>query len=331
MSHGRSVTASDVAKAAGVSRSTVSRAFTPNAYVKPGVRDEILRISKSLGYEPNRLAQALISRQSPVVGIVIHGLSNPFHAEIYAALTRELQGTGFTPLTAQLGQDKDIATALATFRQYQVSRVVLTSFAVTDDIIETCLASGLDVLLLNRTDEAARCSAVSADLAQGGGLAARHLIQQGRQRIAILDGLAGSWTAAARAEGYLRDLAQHDIIPIRRLPGDYVYQSGLDAAASLLAEGPMPDAVLCANDLSAFGLMDGLRQGGVRIPDDVAVIGYDDVPMAAWQAYDLTTIRLPVRQMVRRLCDLLTDRPVAEPAMPEATFFACRLVERSSA
>ncbi|MEM8823870.1 MAG: LacI family DNA-binding transcriptional regulator [Pseudomonadota bacterium] len=325
------MTASDVAKAVGVSRSTVSRAFTPNAYVKPGVRDEILRISKSLGYEPNRLAQALISRQSPVVGIVIHGLSNPFHAEIYAALTQELQRTGFTPLTAQLSQDKDIGAALATFRQYQVSRVILTSFAVTDDIIETCLASGLEVLLLNRTDEAARCSAVSADLAQGGGLAARHLIQQGRRRIAILDGLAGSWTATVRAEGYLRELAQHDMAPLRRLPGTYVYQSGLDAAALLFDGGTVPDAVLCANDLSAFGLMDGLRQAGLRIPDDVAVVGYDDVPMAAWQAYDLTTIRLPIRQMVSRLCDLLTDRPSDDLPALEATFFSCRLIERSSA
>lgn len=326
----KSVTSLDVARAVGVSRSTVSRAFAQNTYVKPQVREEILRVSNKLGYTPNVFARALISQESPIVGIIMHTLSNPFHAELYSTLSRAMQAAGLTPLAAQLSETGDIKAALRAYRQYQVKRVVLTSFAISEGVLEACLNSGLEVVLLNRTDLKGRTSAICADLAQGGRLAADHLAARGYARIAILDGLAGSWTGRARSEGYLQGLATYGLEPVARFEGDYSYEAGLRAAATVQQRVGAIDAVLCANDLCAFGLMDGLRTAGMSIPGDIAVIGYDDVPMAAWGAYKLTSVRLPVRQMVERLIDVLNRSSQAEEPVTEVTFVPCRLVERTS-
>lgn len=322
------VTSSDVARAVGVSRSTVSRAFAGHAYVKPKVREEILRVSNKLGYTPNVFARALISQESPIVGIITHTLSNPFHAELYSALSQMMQQSGLTPLASQLSGTGDIKSALDAYKQYQVQRVVLTSFAVSEPVLEACLDSGLEVFLLNRTDLKGRTSAICADLAQGGRLAADHLVAQGRKRIAILEGLAGSWTAQARADGYVQGLTAHGLTPVARLPGDYSYESGRSAAQALLQSGDPVDAVLCANDLCAFGLMDELRQVGRSVPGDIAIIGYDDVPMASWSSYELTSVRLPIKQMVERLIDLLNRSAQADEPLHEVTFVPCRLVDR---
>ena len=133
------------------------------------------------------------------------------------------------------------------------------------------------------------------------------MVQKGRKRIAILGGLEGSWTAKARSDGYISGLKAHGLQPFRILKGDYSYDAGRAAADELMTSGKTPpDAVLCANDLSAFGLMDGLREDkALTIPGDMSVIGYDDVPMAAWASYQLTSVRLPIRRMVDQLIELL--------------------------
>ncbi len=326
----RNVTSTDVARAVGVSRSTVSRAFIPEAYVKPEVRQRILSVSNKMGYTPNVLARALISQESPIVGIIMHTLSNPFHAALYSELSNKMQSAGLTPITAQLSEAGDVKAALEAFRQYRVQRVVLTSFAVTEPVVEACLDSGLEVFLLNRTDRMGRTSAVCADLTQGGRLAADHLVGRGHSRIAIVDGLAGSWTATARAEGYIQGLTAHGLEPVLRIEGDYTYEAGAAAADVIRNAGCNPDGVLCANDLCAFGLIDALRADSCRVPDDVAVVGFDDVPMAAWGAYQLTSVRLPINQMVDRLLDLLMRTAVADEALTEVTFVPCRLVERAT-
>jgi len=326
------VTSAEIARRLGISRSTVSRAFTPGAAVNPETRARVMRMAKSLGYQPNVFAKALISRQSPIVGVVMGDLSNPFHAEIHSALTQQMQAAGLTPLTTQLVGSDGVDRALAIFSQYQVRQVILTSFAITEDVLEACLASELEVVLLNRVDLDGRTPAICADLAQGGRLAAGHLAARGYRRVAIVEGMAGTWTSRSRVEGYLQGIEAHDLTMTTRLPGDYSYRCGLAAAGRLLDRAPLPEAVLCANDLTAFGMIDGLRRtGGLRIPGDIAVIGFDDVPMAGWKAYDLTTIRLPVMAMVARLTELL-DRMRHEPESGvEVTFLPCRLVARETA
>ena len=325
------VTAADVAKALGVSRSTVSRAFSTDAYVKPATREKVLKTAKVLGYEPNALAQALISQRSNIVGIIMGDLHNPFHATIHSALTERLQAEGLIPLTAQLGPERSIDDAVATFRQYQVGTVLLTSIVVTAEMTKACERSGLRMALLNRIDENGLAAAVCADLEQGGVLAARHLAETGRTRIAIIEGLAGSWTTKARLAGHRRGLAEAGLAPVEAIPGDYTYQAGVEAAERLFARSDPPEGVLCANDLTAIGFLETARLAfGARVPEDIAVVGFDDIPMARWQSFDLTTVRLPVGQMVDRMIDLLKRmRASAEPVL-DTTLVPCRLVERAT-
>lgn len=327
------VTTAQIARRLGVSRSTVSRALAGSVAVRPETRARVARMAESLGYRPNLLAKALISRQSPIVGVVMGDVSrNPFHAEIHAALTRGMQRIGLTPLTAQLGPDNGVDKALEIFSQYQVGQVILTSFSITEDVLEACLASDLEVVLLNRVDLHARTSAVCADMAQGGRLAAEHLARRGKKRVALVEGLAGAWTSRSRLEGYLQGAEAHGLDIVARLAGDYSYDGGLAAARQLIECDTLPEAVLCANDLTAFGLIDGLRRdAGIAVPGQVAVLGFDDVPMAAWAAYDLTTVRLPVNAMIERLMALLKRLRQEDATEPEVTFLPCRLVSRGSA
>jgi len=329
----RSVTAADVARRAGVSRSTVSRAFSVDRSVKPATRRRILKAAEELGYFPNALAQALISRRSAIVGIVMGEMYNPFHAILHSALTSRLQAAGYIPLTAQLGRDKSIGDAVTMFRQYRVGVVLLTSMSITDDMVAACHEGGLKLALLNRIDEGGVAAAVCADLEQGGALAAARMVEIGRSRIALVEGFAGSWTSRARLAGQLKGLTTSGIEPVAVLNGDYTYEAGLAAAGALFGgDGVLPDGVMCANDLNAMGLMDAARSRfGLRIPEDVAVIGFDDIPMASWSSFDLTTVRLPVNRMIERVLDLV-GRMMTEPQqVSERVLIPCRLVRRGSA
>ena len=329
---GKTVTAADVAKAAGVSRSMVSRAFRETAYVAADQREKILRTAKDLGYSPNVLAQALISGKTPFVGVVTSGLANPIHAELYGALVQEMQARSLVPLAFQMnsgdGEVAGLRTAIETIKRFEVRQIVLTSFAVSDRVLDACLDTGLRVHLLNRADDAGRTGAVCADVAQGGVLAARHVLEQGRTRIAILDGAPGAWTARQRRAGYEQGLSNAGHSAVAVLPGDYSERCGFLAAEDIARMQPRPDAVLCANDLSACGMITGLHAQGMRVPDDIAVVGFDDIPQAAWSSFELTTVSLPVQPMVSQLCERVEDD--APPEIDPVTLLPCALKRRGA-
>lgn len=327
----RSVTAEDVARHVGVSRSTVSRAFSSEQLVKQATRKKILRAAQKLGYQPNAFAQALTSQRSQIVGIVMGELGNPFHALLHSALVSRLQSSGIIPITAQLGSENSIDDAVATFRRYQVGAVLLTSMEVTQYMISTCRNAGLPVALLNRVDEENLAASVCGDLEEGGAIAAEHVAARGRSRIAVVQGLQGSWTTRARLAGHLAGLARAGKEPLCVLPGNYTYEAGVVAAEKLFSGGTQPDAVLCANDLTAIGLMDVARlKFGLRIPDDLAVIGFDDIPMGGWKCFNLSTVRLPVNRMIDRIIDLLVQMMAESAQISEKTLITCRLIVRGT-
>lgn len=331
---GGAVTAADVAKTLGVSRSTVSRAFTPDAYVKPKTRERILAAAERLGYQPNAIAQALISQRSRLVGVIMGDLGNPFHATMQSALTREVNAAGMIPLIAQLGPGVAMDDAVALFRQYQAGAVLLTSMAVERDAIALCRAQGLQVALLNRVDVDGTAPSVCADLEAGGAAAARRLVAEGRRRIAVVTGVPGVWTAGARRAGHIQGLAEAGLAPLLEVGGDYTVAAGAAAAERLFgpdAPAPRPDAVLCANDLTAIGLLDAARtRYGLRCPDDAAIVGFDDIPMASWESYRLTTVRLPVGEMVSEMVALLKRMVFDGEGVDERRLAPCALIERAT-
>lgn len=327
------VTADDVARELGISRSTVSRAFTPDTFVRPETRQKVLKTAARLGYEPNAIAQALTGRRGRIVGIIMGDLQNPFHATIHSAVTAALQARGLTPITAQIDPaSASIDTAVATFRRYQVDAVILTSLQVDADMTAVCLKAGLRPVLLNRSDPSGQAPAVSANLGAGAERAATHLATRGCRRIVILEGPAGSWTTKTRRAGHLAGLAAAGIDPVSIVSAGYTYEGGQAAADETFGAGDTPDGVLASNDLAAIGFLDRARRAyGLDAPNNFALVGFDDIPMAAWDGYGLTTIRLPVNRMAERVAEL-ADRLIArEVDGAELTLIPCTLVERHSA
>ncbi len=324
------MTALDVANTLGVSRSTVNRAFTPGAFVASETRTRILEAADALGYRPNAIAQALISQRSRIVGIVIGGLTNPFHAILLEEMTERLQAAGLIAITVRLRPDQPIESIIPTLQQYQVGCAILTSLSVSRGMIAACRRAGLKVALLNRVEYGSDAVSVCADVEQGGRLAALHLADCGYRRIAIVEGTAGAWTNEARTAGFRQGLRDAGLSAIAELPGDYTYQAGLDAADRLVAMPEPPDAVLCANDLTALGLIDGMRGHGRHVPDDVGVIGMDNIPMAAWRGYDLTSVHLPFNRMLDRITEVALAMVAEDDIVPETTLIACRLILRGS-
>ncbi len=327
------VTADDVARRAGVSRATVSRAFSRGHSVQEQTRERILKAARELGYQPNALAQALTSRRSQIVGILMGQLKNPIHAVLHQTISMALQQNNFIPISGQIGGADDLPRLIATFRQYQVGVVILTSMNISPGLVEEFRDAGFQVLLLNRIDDDSVTASVCADLTQGGRLAARRLVERGCNRIAVARGTLGHWTSAARLAGHVAGLEHLGQAPAEVFDGGYTYADGARIAETLLAKGDaLPDGFLCPNDLFAIGLMDRLRAvAGLRFPEDMKVVGFDDIPMAEWESNDLTTIRLPVQAMAKRATDVISRIVLEDETVEEKIWIPCRLIERRSA
>ena len=324
-------TAQDVADRLGVSRSTVSRAFTPGAFVAEKTREAILRAADEIGYRPNALAQALISQRSSIVAVVLGDLLNPFHSMLADSLTSALAEGDMTALTVKLERGQDPGSILAMLQQYRVAAVVVTSIHVSPAMIEACDRLDVPLVLLNRLTRGPEALSISSDLEQGGRLAAEHLVERGARRVAIVRGLEGADTAAARRSGFLTGLSMHGLDPFAEADGHYAYEGGSAAADALLSGRDRPDGVLCANDLSALGFMDRARsRHGVDVPGDMRVVGFDNIPSAAWGAYDLTSVHLPVNRMIDRARDTLASIVAGERPEKTTTLIPCRLEVRGS-
>lgn len=327
------VTANDVAEELGVSRSTVSRAFTPDAFVHRETREKVLKAAKRLGYQPNAIAQALTGRVGRIVGIIMGDLQNPFHATIHSAVTAALQARNLTPITAQTDPGSaTINNAVETFRRYQVDVVLLTSMQVETDMIGACKRAGLRPVLLNRADPGLSVSSVNADLAAGARMAGRHLAERHCRNVVVLEGPEGLWTTENRSRGHHEGLLSAGLSPVACLRAGYTYADGQRAADTVFGSGMTVDGILASNDLAAIGFLDRARTAFDKIaPRDFALVGFDDIPMAAWDGYDLTTVRLPVLRMGDRVAELAGRIVDRELDSAEQTLVPCTLVKRGSA
>lgn len=305
----KTVTAADVAAAAGVSQSAVSRAFTPNASISDDKRRRILEMAERLGYSPNALARSLITQRSGIVAMVMGDLSNPFYPEVLHAFSTRLRDLGkqllFFSVTPEHGVDEVIRRVL----QYRVEGAVITSATLSSEAVAECRRARLPVLLFNRLVETAEVNAVVCDNLGGGRSVADLLYRAGHRRFAYITGIENTSTNVDRQRGYCERLAELGETDVIIEPGDYSYQGGREAAKRLMLRSNPPDAIFCANDITALGALDAIRRElGLRVPEDVSVVGFDDIPAAQWPAYDLTTVRQRINRMVERSLDILASR-----------------------
>ncbi len=329
-----SVTSSDVARQAGVSQSAVSRVFTKGASVSPEMRAKVMRAAHQLGYWPNALARSLITQRSKLIGIALAYLDNQYYPMALEKLTRRLQDRGFHTMVF-IAQNKQPADEIVgTFLEYQVDGVILASVSLSSKWAVACERAGVPVVLFNRSQDEPDTMAVTSDNVAGGRLAARFLAAGGHRRIAYLAGWDGASTQRDREAGFLAGLGAAGVRLFDRAPGEFNRERAQEAARHLFDRpaDQRPDALFVCNDHMAIAALEVIRHElGLRVPEDVSVVGYDDVPEAAWPSYALTTVRQPVNRMVETTVRVLLARIEDPTAAREQIRIEGPLIVRRSA
>lgn len=303
------VTAHDVARRAGVSRSAVSRCFTIGASIAPATRTRILAAAEALGYRPNALARSLITRRSGLIAVVLGQLDNPFYADLLARLAGALQAEGYRLLLFFASPQDAPDPLVGQILPYQVDGIVLAATTLTSGLADACAAAGIPVVLVNRTTDRTAVASVTSANRDGGRLAARFLLAAGHRRCAYVAGAAGASTNRDRALGFAEVLHEAGLGPPVQAEGHYTHAGASAAARTLLGSPEPPEAVFCANDHMAIAVLDiARREFGLRIPDDLSVVGFDDAPQARWGAYALTTVEQPVDAMVAAAVALMVSQ-----------------------
>jgi len=296
-----------VAKRAGVSQSAVSRVFTPGASASARTIAKVRQAADELGYRPNRVARTMITGKSRIIGLVVAYLDNQFYPQALEHLSNALQEKGYHVLvfTATNSPEK-VEEVMRDLLDFQVDGIITASVAVTSDLTRRCNAAGIPVVMFNRDQDGAEANAVTSDNRAGGRKVAAFLVQCGHRHIAHISGWEGSSTGRDRREGFVAGLAAHGKAPLEIIDGMYSRDVASQAARDLMSRPVPPDAIFVGNDHMAVAVMDTLRYDlNLSIPRDVAIIGYDDVPLAAWGSYDLTTVRQPLNRMVKATVDML--------------------------
>ncbi len=329
------VTSVDVARLAQVSQSAVSRCYTSGASVSDETRARVVSAAKKLGYRPNAIARSLITKKSRIIGVVMSQLDNQFYPLVLEKLSQRLRRDGYHVLLFINDRDESDGV-LAEILQYQVDGIVMASTVLSSALARDCADAGSPVVLFNRmsrqsANELHPASAVTSDNEAGARMVARHLVAGGHQRIAYLAGLDASSTNLDRERGFREELALLGTRIHSRAVGNYSFEGAQRAARDLFVKKQdRPDAVFVGSDHMAIAAMDVLRtELGLKVPEDVSVVGFDNVPQAAWGAYQLTTVEQPVDLMIEATATLLREQ-IDRTATPHAITVPCRLVVRAS-
>ncbi|UWX79238.1 LacI family DNA-binding transcriptional regulator [Arthrobacter jinronghuae] len=329
--YGRTVTSRDVAELAGVSQATVSRLLAGSGKVSATTQAKVHAAMETLGYVPHAGAKAMKTMRTNTIGVVVADLTNPFYSEVLDELSRELTAAGFRVViwNASGGSHQD---ALQAIRERAVDGVIFTTATADSVELQAAVEQESPIVLINRVVEGLDCDQVSSSNLHGGAIVADYLLEHSKTRVAFIGGTNQASTSRDRGRGFLSRMEElgHPVPDHFRFYGEFSHDRGAHIVNRLLSRADRPDAVFCANDYMAFGALDALRANGLSAPEDCWVIGYDDVDMAGWDSFSLTTVRQPSREMARIGARLLVER-INTPGLPSRQVnFPCDLIVRGS-
>jgi len=306
------VNARAVAERAGVSRSAVSRTFTEGASVSEVTRRKVLLAAQELGYHVNHLARGLRER-SNIVCLVVADITTPIRAKLVDVLTRKLQAAGKVTMVINTETDTEsVSSALRQTLNYRADATVVLSGTPPASLIETCLANGQQVVLINRDDDFAGSHNLGLDNAMAAREALFLLQRAGCRHLALVTSTARTPSLLERERVFL-ELAETAGCKVTKLAvGPTTYASGYDSAKRAFGSSQAPDGAFCVTDLLALGFMDAARhEFGLRIPQDLCVVGVDDIEEADWHSYRLTTFAQPLTEMADHVVDLVVQPSLA--------------------
>jgi LacI family transcriptional regulator len=306
------ITSHDVARLAGVSQPTVSRALRDDPRVSQATREKVKRAAQALNYVPSEAGRTLSTRATRRVGVIVTDMTNPFYPHVVAPLHDELERLGYRMML--LTERSDEAVAEEKLLDQSLDGVVLAT-ATTDSRLPALLERrGMPYVFLNRDTGRPGDFASVVDNEGGGRLVARELIRLGHRRIAGIFGAANTTTGRDRELGFRLALADGGIgLPDDRVVrGAFEYETGYAALPALLEAAEPPTAVFCGNDVVAIGVLNAALAAGVKVPDDLTVIGFDDLPMASWEVFRLTTVRHDLGELACQAARLLARRIAGE-------------------
>lgn len=329
-------TIKDVAREVGVSPMTVSRALRDSPLVSVETKQKVLQVAEKLGYIPNLLARGLVQNRSALIGLVVTEVANPFFAPVITAIQAIARARNYLVI---IGDSERLASSedacLKQFGQMRVSGLVITPLDADSSALRAWRKSGTPVVVIARRWEYGDCVAV--DNVAGGRMVGDHLVRLGHRHIAcICLDEPGNTAVGDRVQGFRQvldeagiGLAQESLIFTKTVR----VEDGIRAADTLLNRSPRPSAVFVTADRLAVGFIHRLLERGVRVPDDVAIVGYDDIRYSAFLQVPLTTVALPKREMGEMAAQLLferIERPVGPRAKPRQVLLQPELVVRAS-
>jgi LacI family transcriptional regulator len=319
------ITSHDVARLAGVSQPTVSRALRGDPRVSAATRDKVTRAASALGYIPSEAGRNLVTRASKRIGVVVTDLTNPFYPHLLGPLHDELEKRGYRTMVFT---DR---ISPAQLLDGSVDGAVLLTSTIGSALPAELGRRGLPFVFLNR-ESGAPADASVVDNELGGRLVAARLVALGHRRIAAIFGPSSTSTGRDREQGFRLALAEEAIALPAELTrhGPFEFETGDTAMTELLRLDPRPTAVFCGNDVIALGALNAAQRAGILVPADISVIGFDDIPMASWQAFQLTTVSHDLNEMAASAARLLVDRIAGRTDQPRRVVLQPHLVERAT-
>lgn len=301
------VTARDVARLAGVSQATVSRVLNNHPSVNDDTRARVHAALAETGYQPNVAARTMRTQRSQTVGLVVDDVTNPFYPEMIKSISAELAKADLRmALWDSAGPGEE--AAIEAIDQRLIDGLIFTTATEESEALHRAIRRRRPAVLVNRTVEGLSCDRVDTDNAEQTHAVARYFARAGHRKVAMIEGTPGASTALSRAAGFRAGCAEYGLDLVTE-PGDFAHDRARIAMGQILdATSPAPTAVLCANDYSALGALDELRARGIAVPEQMWVVGFDDIAMASWETFSLTTVRQPIDEMAAAAVQLLVDR-----------------------
>ncbi|GGE42663.1 LacI family DNA-binding transcriptional regulator [Actibacterium pelagium] len=325
------VTLKEVAERAGVSRSAVSRTFTKGASVSAKTRRKVEKAANELGYHPNALASSLTTGRTKLIGLVSNNFHNPIFLEVFDLFTRGLQDCGLRPLLVNLSDEVNPQDSVRMMAQYSVDGVVVASSTLPPGFSKAFRDFGIPVVhAFGRSSSSPQVHVVGIDNVECGRMAARELVARGYDDVGFLGGPEQATSTQDRYTGFMSEMAQHPHIKTSYSYADaYSFDAGRREMLRLLKE-PTAQAYFCGDDVLSIGALSAIEDSDLSCPDDIGIIGLNDMEMSGWENINLTTIHQPIRQIITSSIELMVAMLDEPERLPEARIFPCSVVERGT-